>query len=760
LPEKGEKQLGPHMNLNNEVHQYIYDLDLPYEPVKLYTSLPMEKLTPTQRRTVPPNILPEPQLLGFTKENVHDSFLWSTLSCLNVYNCTLPPDLNEYRQKMVKKLHGVLANKLKDFTFKMDSKKYFDFIANFKAGKTGIDKDFVLAEALSIAISRPVIILSTLKRHNGRKMFKFSMHLDKPPIVLGLYWRGGYEIFLPFFLNKSPEFKIDHLKGKLEIVAYMSKTLPEGFKSRPILDLEVFALLTALYSMQRFISGVPVTLLTDNRVLYYLFSERVTNSSVKVKRWCLKLISDYPLITLQFVRTTENLADFLTREGLLPGDAEKFNLKNITIKDFYKDLPKTNFTISEWINFVNSHPEYLVSNDLDHTPFAAVVHNITTGVSNVKSVTTPLQILQEKLSKSEIVKRQKLEYAKIYTSCLAGKDFEFIYETEKPPNEYKLVGDLLMIKANFYKILVPPSMIGILLSHQHLMGHKGLPKMLANLESYYFPTMNTIVRKFIACCYACFLNHKGSRRQKIGTYPTPNRPGEEWQMDIAENLNKSGGYSHLLICQCVLSDFTVIVPLKSKTAEEVNRGLLNSILQQFNVEKLHSDNGKGFRGNDWLESMSALGIKIIASSSLHPQGRGQIERLVGTVKLLLRKLLANQKSLNWEYLPYIIAKVLNNSISPKTGFKPAVMIYGTEGAGLSFMENSEIAQPHYFVKSQTSHIQLISEEIQEMTKIATEKLIQLRLVTNEKLNKTRTDKNFKIGDIVFVLDRTTIPGSS
>jgi transposase InsO family protein len=97
----------------------------------------------------------------------------------------------------------------------------------------------------------------------------------------------------------------------------------------------------------------------------------------------------------------------------------------------------------------------------------------------------------------------------------------------------------------------------------------------------------------------------------------------------------------------VLSDFTVIVPLKSKTAEEVNRGLLNSILQQFNVEKLHSDNGKGFRGTDWLESMSALGIKVIASSSLHPQGRGQIERLVGTVKLLLKKVTCKPENVKY-----------------------------------------------------------------------------------------------------------------
>ncbi len=84
-------------------------------------------------------------------------------------------------------------------------------------------------------------------------------------------------------------------------------------------------------------------------------------------------------------------------------------------------MPKTNFTLTEWISYVNSHPEYLVLNDLDHTPLPAVVHNLTTGVKNVKSVTTPLEILQEKISREEIFKSQKLEYPKIYTSCLAGK---------------------------------------------------------------------------------------------------------------------------------------------------------------------------------------------------------------------------------------------------------------------------------------------------------------------------------------------------
>jgi hypothetical protein len=57
------------------------------------------------------------------------------------------------------------------------------------------------------------------------------------------------------------------LKGKVQVIAYSSKTVPEAFKSRPIIDLEIFALLTALYNLQRFISGVKVNVITDSWVL-------------------------------------------------------------------------------------------------------------------------------------------------------------------------------------------------------------------------------------------------------------------------------------------------------------------------------------------------------------------------------------------------------------------------------------------------------------------------------------------------------------
>jgi hypothetical protein len=63
----------------------------------------------------------------------------------------------------------------------------------------------------------------------------------------------------------------------------------------------------------------------------------------------LKLLSDYPLVSLHFIRTTDNLADYLTRQGLPVGDLEKLNLKHVDVKDFYGKLPKKDFTLMEWI---------------------------------------------------------------------------------------------------------------------------------------------------------------------------------------------------------------------------------------------------------------------------------------------------------------------------------------------------------------------------------------------------------------------------
>ena len=80
------------------------------------------------------------------------------------------------------------------------------------------------------------------------------------------------------------------------------------------------------------------------------------------------------------------------------------------------------------------------------------------------------------------------------------------------------------------------------------------------------------------------------------------------------------------------SDFCLIFPLKTKTATEISKLILYSVCQHFNVKKIHSDNGPGFRSANFLKEMAALGVKIVSTAALHPA--------VQTVKVLMKKIVA------------------------------------------------------------------------------------------------------------------------
>ena len=66
--------------------------------------------------------------------------------------------------------------------------------------------------------------------------------------------------------------------------------------------------------------------------------------------------------------------------------------------------------------------------------------------------------------------------------------FEHV-DTSDDETRYKLVLDLLMVNKQGYRILVPDSMVRLLLSYNHLLGHLGITKILNNLQNYYFQDM-------------------------------------------------------------------------------------------------------------------------------------------------------------------------------------------------------------------------------------------------------------------------------
>ena len=778
-----QKIVPPCLDMDDPIHRMIFDRELSYEPVPVHTKLPICLPKPSPERTIPPKISIPQKFIAFTEENVHDSLFLGTASILAVYGCKPHNSTIELRKLAVKELKkDVGALKLRNFVFNNNYNDYRNYLDEFCKGLHNVDKHLYLVEALAKALMRPIIILSRLPEHKENPILKFNYDIDKPPLIFGVLQVEDQLVFLPFMHNRNVTFCLDDHFQRIEIIGYMAKSIPEVIQSRGILDVELVAILTGLTNFEKYISNVPVTLLTDSKCLYYLFNQRIQNSCVKMRRWCYKLVGDFSNVKIRYVKTSENLSDFLTREGLPPGDVEKLNLKAAKILDFVDHLPKEEFTLTEWAQYCADNPQYLTIVDTktatnlmlnydksligsmsDEEAFIKhIALSIQQGLQNVEDITKPLDIIKQRLSRSEIIKNQKKEFEQIYTACLGGDDFEYIDENSPNKTKYKLVNDLLMIYNDFYKIYLPTCMIGLLLSFTHLLGHKGITRMMCDMESYYFDKKYTITKRFIRSCYACFLSHKSSRKNKLGVYPLPNRAMQEVSVDLAENLNKVNGYSHLLIVRCALSGFTLVLPLASKSSTEVNRTFKNCVLLQYTVERLHSDNAKCFRSREWLKLLSAWGITVINTSSINPSARGMAECEVNLVKLMMKKYLAtaSHDTYNWDMLTYICTKVINYSVNPISGIMPAQMIYGKEDNGPSFLQSNEMAPPHYSVKSDKLTIEKITQEVQAMTEYARDKITQARIVAHERVNKNRITNDWAPGDVVFVLDRAQIPGNT
>ena len=440
-----EKVVPPCLDLDDPAHRIIFDRSLTYEPVKVYDSLPITLPKPTEITTISPDISERGKYHNFTEENIHDSFFLSAASILAVYNCKpvqKTTDLRELAVKEVKK--GVLGLKLRDFQFNNNYMMYKDYLENFKRGLVGIDENFFLIEAFAIALYRPVILISTLKQHQGNPILKFNNESTKPPLIFAVYKNEGKIYFMPFFFNKNVAFILSDLYHKIEIIAYCSKTIPDTMLHAGILTQELVAILFALKSLNRFLSSADVTLLTDSKCLYYLFNGKVQMSCAKTTRWCVKLYTDHQNVKVRFVKSAENLADFLTREGLPKGDLEKYDLKSANVLDFFDELPKEEFTLSEWAQYCQDHPEFLTinrkedkkrvytkkANPTEEATIKKLVLSIRQGLENIKDIVTPLEILKERLSRAEIIRNQKREFQNIYTQCLSGENFEYVDEHE------------------------------------------------------------------------------------------------------------------------------------------------------------------------------------------------------------------------------------------------------------------------------------------------------------------------------------------
>ena len=188
------------------------------------------------------------------------------------------------------------------------------------------------------------------------------------------------------------------------------------------------------------------------------------------------------------------------------------------------------------------------------------------------------------------------------------------------------------------------------------------------------------------------------------------KPRSVIAFDVATLPWATNQYRYLLIIVDLFSKYCEAVPLKDQTAPTIEKTLLDSwILRHGRPNIAVSDQAKNVDGQVVTELCQNLGIKKRHSSPYHPEGNGQAERSIQSIKTLIRCVMAEEKLPKYAW-PSILQKsafMHNAAVNNSTKYSPYELMYGTPPILPSLICSPDTEKPE--AVSVQSHVEEIKQ---------------------------------------------------
>ena len=359
------KCVPPELNLDDEAHRIIYDFKLPVKPLGPILSNTDQKLYfENLKLSLPPeHLYLQDETLGYN-DFVSNSLGITIETMLKVYNSStvykaLCLEVATYIKEHIA-FHQIL-----DYDFGGDKTKMKNYIENIKKGELYIDKNLHIIHSLAVILQRTITVVNTTEIQNYKKLISYNSDKQKVPFFLLLYRKKDILITRPSVVDKHSSYNLKQHAGSFEIVLYFSKSIPTQLQNQHIMNLELFALVESLKTVEKTISHDEVIACVDNKCLYYAFHSKVVSSRKNVSNWGPTLGLNFPNLTLAFIKTNQNPSDFLTRIFQI----SKPTIKSTKLPYFVNPLldenmpPEPVISLNEWIAWVKSNPQYLTQGE-------------------------------------------------------------------------------------------------------------------------------------------------------------------------------------------------------------------------------------------------------------------------------------------------------------------------------------------------------------------------------------------------------------
>ena len=475
--------------------------------------------------------------------------------------------------------------------------------------------------------------------------------------------------------------------GKFRAIAYASRLLNKPERNYSVTDREALAVVWALRHFRVLILGYKIHVLTDHYAVTEIF--KGTNLTDKFARWQLTVNTFNPSFSY-LPGKLNTVADALSRNV-----APVFHFspsQSLPTMDEIKEQQRSDAFCSSIIYYLQSGD----SNNLPKLPMSPDSFSLQDDVlyksSTVQSEDSSNQVLQ---------------------------------------------------------LVIPETLVPVFLYHIHdspMAGHPGKDRSLKQAQrSYFWPSMRKDIHRHWLLCSSC-AKHRPTRHHESPSlpYPIATAPWESVSVDILKLPLTENGFQYLLVFIDSFSRFSVLTPLKDKSALSVAKSLIDDVICRYASPRiLLSDNGTEFN-NAILQSVcESFQIKKCNILPHAPQANGKVERANRRILDILR-FITNSTS-SWDTWIPQVACSLNSAIHSSINESPHFVLYGTDKRlPYEFLLSRPVPIYNFddYIKCRLNEFQRIHTIIHDRLSVSQADMLQ-------KQHQRATPHVINVGDVVF-----------
>jgi hypothetical protein len=234
------------------------------------------------------------------------------------------------------------------------------------------------------------------------------------------------------------------------------------------------------------------------------------------------------------------------------------------------------------------------------------------------------------------------------------------------------------------RLYIPPGapLLDEVISTVHADGHEGVQRTLHRLRrDIHSPNLRTIVQDFVRACATC-QRYKSEHLQPAGLLlplPVPSAVWSDISMDFIEALPKAGGKSVILTIVDRFSKYSHFIALAHPySAASVAQAFFSDIVRLHGIPQyIVSDRDPVFTSIFWKELMRLSGVKMLMTTTFHPQSDGQAKAANKVITMYLRCMTGDRPRQWLRWLPWA-EFVYNTAFQTALKTTPFNIVYGRD----------------------------------------------------------------------------------